>query len=239
MTAVTLTRVGSTLLYQPSPPASGFVAFLLWQSADPPASIPSTDTWASEGLPRVTGWYLFIDAAAVDATFEQAVRGALTEPALTSFAWVRYASGKVEVKAAAPVVAGGPEAVAGGEPVLAGDVSIVLPPGQRGVTLVGGAPVLATGDVDAFAFTYPPAAGLPPPTPSGVSVPLSGAAAGALAFQGLVNAGDPQPGAVRKSLLFVQVDPLRPLDGTRTFQALTGRDYLLVDDQGLYRLEPA
>jgi hypothetical protein len=35
------------------------------------------------------------------------------------------------------------------------------------------------------------------------------------------------------------VDPLRPLDGTRTIQAFAARDYFVIESGGRYRLEPA
>jgi hypothetical protein len=40
-------------------------------------------------------------------------------------------------------------------------------------------------------------------------------------------------------LLFVQVDPLRLFDGARTFEAFTGRDYLVIESGDRYRLEAA
>jgi hypothetical protein len=233
MTPVTLTRVGSTLLYQPPPPDAGFIAFMLWEAGDtPPASITSTDTWSAHGPPAHPGWYLFLDAATVDAAFEKALRGALGGPSLTSFAWVRYAGGSLTVLMTVALAQGGQ-----GGPVLAQDVPIVLPPGVRGLTLLEGAPVFARGDVEGFEFSYPPGSRLPPPTGRGAGVPLSGSGAGALGFRGLVDTGNPSHGAVRKTLLLVQVDPLRPFDGARTFQVFTGRDYLLVGSGGRYRLE--
>jgi hypothetical protein len=232
VTQATLARVGSTLLYQPPAPDAGFIAFLLWEGGNaPPAGIPSTDTWSAKGPPARVGWYLFLDAATVDAAFEKALRGALRQPSLTSFAWVRYAAGSLTLATTAALAAGGE-----GEPVLAQDVPIPLPPGVRGLTLLGGAPVFARGDVEGFEFSYPPGPGLPPPTDGGAGVPLSGAGAGAFALRGLVDAGqDP----LRKTLLYVQVDPLRPFDGARTYQSFTGRDYLLIEAGGRYRLEAA
>jgi hypothetical protein len=66
----------------------------LWEAGDaPPGSIPSADTWSAHGPPDHAGWYLFLDASPVDAAFEKALRGALAERSMTSFAWVRYAAG--------------------------------------------------------------------------------------------------------------------------------------------------
>jgi hypothetical protein len=44
---------------------------------------------------------------------------------------------------------------------------------------------------------------------------------------------------VRKTLVYVQVDPLRPFDAARTFQVFTGRVRLLIESGGRYRLEAA
>src|SRR5947209_14933824 len=99
MTAVTLARVGSTLLYQPPPPDAGFVAFLLWDGGNaPPGSITSADTWSAHGPPARAGWYLFLNADTFDPAFENTLRGVLGVPSLTSFAWVRYAAGSLTVE---------------------------------------------------------------------------------------------------------------------------------------------
>jgi hypothetical protein len=87
-----------------------------------------------------------------------------------------------------------------GEPLPAQDVPIPLPPGVRGLTLLGGAPVFARGDVEGFEFTYRPGATLPPPTGRGAGVPLSGSSARALEFRGLVGTRNPSQGAVRTAL---------------------------------------
>src|SRR3954471_9720516 len=141
MTTMSFKQVGSTRLYQPPPPDSAYLAFLLWGTASPPTSIPVVDTWPANGKQAVrVGWYLGIQSdAPLDADFEKAVIKALPKPSTTSFAWVRWAGKNAdpEVVLAVPVVAG-----AGGEPVLDADVTVPLPPGLGTIALLKGSPVL-------------------------------------------------------------------------------------------------
>jgi hypothetical protein len=61
----------------------------------------------------------------------------------------------------------------------------------------------------------------------------------ALGFRRLVDAGNPSQGPVTTTLVYVQVDPLRPFDAARTFQMCTGRNYRLIESGGRYRREAA
>jgi hypothetical protein len=236
MTALTLIQVPGTALYQPPQPPGAYFAFLLADAANPPPTIAVTDTWSELTAPKYPGWYVFLQSdAAADAALEQALTTALGKPKLTSFAWADYTGGKLDVLAMAPVVAG-----SSGRAVLASDAPVTLPAGMRGLVLPKGAEVFATQAVDAFVFTYPPdTPGASPPRPAGVSVALTGSAAGCLSFSALVNASGGAGAGTRKALVSVQLDPDRPFDSARTFQAFTGRELLLVDDGGSYRLEPA
>jgi hypothetical protein len=229
MSQLELEQVPGTRLYRA--PASGpFVLFLLWETADAPQTIATAETWTGPRVAPRTGWYLFAEADPVDADLERAVRDRLGAPGLTSLAWISYADAALTVYGAAAPIAGGT-----GQAVLRDDVPLLLPAGMPGLTLLAGAPVTATAEVDAFTVTCPSVPGASPPRRC-VRVPLFGAAAGTIGFQALVG-GAGGPGVV-KSLLRVQVDPARPFDGRRTFWALSGREYLLLDEAVGYRLVP-
>jgi len=237
---VVLVRSGGTTFYQSQSPGPGeTMLFLLWNTTSPPATIPLEQTWSSSGVPASLGYFLFLNKipdASVLAAFEASIRKDLATPAATSFAWVIYALGKPPVISTLLPV--GPNASKA--PVVAQDVPLALPPGMEGLGLAQNAPVLASENADfltGFTITYPPLAGSDPPSAQGIDLPMTGAAVGAIRFAGLVNAGPVKvQDKALKSLVLVQIDPLRPVDPKRTFQTITGIQYTLTQVGATYQI---
>jgi hypothetical protein len=244
MAGVTLQRIASTTLYQPQSPAPGEAMwFLLWSQADPPAQLTLEQTWAESGPPAAPGYFLFLNELPQQgnaASFEEKVRALLPATALAGFVWAVYTPKKDDVKVQTRI---GLDLDSGNRPVVDADTSFVLPPGMTELGVGKGAPVTASapgGLVDAFVVSYPPQEGADPPRPGGLTLPMTGGFVGCVRFGGLVNAlNDGKGSSVLKSLVEVQVDPLRPVDPKRTFQTFTGLDYLLVAEGNGYRLERA
>jgi hypothetical protein len=235
--AVTLARVG-TALYAPAEPAAAkYARFLRWSTQSPPETLVLEDVWSQVGTPASVGYFAFVDGD-VPAGFEEALRRLLPAdaPTATGFAWVSIAGGAPALKDLAAV-----EAAEDG-PRLRGEVPFALPPGVVRLTLAGGSRLAGTssadGSLDGFIATYPPLAGAPPPQAPAIALPMTGGAVGALGFQGLMSAPGGGAAGVVKQLWNVQVDPLRPFDASRTYQAYTSRAYLLSVVDGVYRLTP-
>ncbi|HYH82370.1 MAG TPA: hypothetical protein VEX86_21440, partial [Longimicrobium sp.] len=154
-------------------------------------------------------------------------------PTATGFAWVSVAGGAPVLRAlaAAELAEGGPR--------LGAAVSFALPPGMLALSLAAGSRIVgataADGSLDGFTAAFPALEGAPPPHAPGIAIPMAGDGVGALRFQGLMSAGGGAAGAV-KQLWNVQVDPLRPFDASRTYQAYTSRAYLLSGSAGAYHL---
>ena len=64
---------------------------------------------------------------------------------------------------------------------------------------------------------------------------------GCLRFAGLIDAGvkPPGPDQVLKTLVSVQIDPIRPFDPKRTRQIFGGRNYVLGQSGSSYWIAPA
>lgn len=232
---ISLERVPDTRLYQPPPPERGYVVFLLW-AGSAPAKLTVDETWSDIGPPDLIGWYVFSNAAPVDAAFEERLRSQLSAPERTSFTWVP-AEGKPV--ATIPVVAD-----RDGAPMVGADVLVGLPPGFTGIGFAAGAPTRArvddTGSVIGLELGYPPSAAPSPHVSAGVGIPLATASAGTIEFYGFVNANEAGKDlTVVKSLVFVQIDPVRPFAPDRTYTRLTGREYAFAGGPGAYRLVPA
>jgi len=244
MPGVTFQRIQPTRLYAPQSPSPGeAMLFLLWPETDPPSQLTLEKTWADTGSPAAPGYFLFLNELPLPggaASFEKRLRALLPETTLAAFAWVVYAAGKEEVTIRTRI---GLTLDANDRPVVDADTEIALPPGMTAIGVGKDAPVTAlasNGLIETFAVAYPPRPNAEPPRTGGLALPMADEGVGCVRFFGLVDALSGSGGAeVQKSLVFVQIDPLRPFDPSRTFQTFTGRDYLLVADGSGFRLESA
>ena len=233
--AVTFGLTGTALYTPDDAVAAGYARFLRWQADGAPASLSLDQIWPAGELSKNPGWFAFVDGP-VPSGFETAFRDLLKDAGSPlGFAWVSVAGAAPVLQAAAPVTD------AAGARTLAASVTFPLPPGMLELGFGLGAPVVGAkggdGMLAGFAFTFPPVAGAAPPTGAGLALPLSGAATGALGFDGLMSAGTIGTGVV-KQLWNVQIDPLRPFDATRTWQAYTSAAFLLTAADGAYHLAP-
>ena len=251
MSGVTLDRVLPTTLYKPQVSGPGeMMLFLRWSTISPPATLDLEDTWSSSDTPASVGYFVFFNQmpnAAQAAPVDKALREALPpDPEATGFTWVKYNPSKpvtdpqfIQVQFTIALKLNEAEA-----PAVSENVTVPLPVGMQGLGFAADAPVFSSTDadnkIDGFLVTYPPLPNAQLPTGVGISLPMTGAAVGCLRFDGLVNSAGPTgPSSVKKALVNVQIDPLRPFDATRTFQIFTGRAYLLSQDQYGYHIAPA
>ena len=232
---VTLTLVPSTALYQSSSAAT--MLFLRWNAENPPASLALEDVWAGSGLPSNPGYIIFVNVPPANpSAFEKDLRNLVLAPVATGFIWANYAAAGSSVLT---LIISKPNA--SNIPCVAGNTQLKLLPGSQGVGFGDQSPVIAgyaDDCISSFNFTYPPMVGSFPPRGSGVSLPMTGSFVGCVQFTALVNSFTPDASAVRKSVVLVSIDPLRPLDPTRNYQTFTGQDYLLAGEGGAYRLLP-
>ncbi len=251
MSGVTLDRVLPTTLYKPQVSGPGeMMLFLRWSKISPPPSLDLEEIWSSSGTPASVGYFVFFNqmpTAAQAVAVDKALRDALPpDPEATGFTWVKYDPSKpvtdpqflqVQFKLALKLTT----AMA---PVVSDSVTVPLPPGMQSLGFAADAPVFSSTDadqeIDGFLVTYPPIPNAQRPDGVGIALPMTGAGVGCLRFEGLVNsASHSDPSSVKKVLVNVQIDPLRPFDSTRTFQIFTGRAYLLSHDQDGYHIAPA
>lgn len=234
--AGTLARIPGTALYAPG--GGGTWAFLLWDAAGAPPSLPLRDTWADRGAPPHTGWYVFLRAvpdAARAAELEAALRAALPAPASTGWAWSAYAPGAgAELRGSVAVQ---PDEAS--DPVVAADAAVAFPKGMLAFGFTRGLRVAATcdaaGEMDGLVVTRPT---LPDEPWRGIRIPLAGPLAGCIVFGALLESAVSGEHSL-KSAADVRLDPLRPFDPDRTRTTPTGAEYLLVAEaDGTYRLEP-
>jgi hypothetical protein len=227
VTAGSLTRiVGTSGLYQLEA-----LYFLLADTAGAPDSLPLDGTWGP--VPAKVGYYLFVAGPiAAPAAFEAALRPLLLQspPAASGTAWVAMdATGAPSP--ACRIDAGADGAVAADAVVRAGAMQLVLP---------AGTPLLAArdaaGDLAGFTATVPRVPGGGTPNGEGTSVPFFGATGGCVSFTGLFNLVSTPTSAITQ-VVEVQLDPLRPGDGTRTRVTFTDTTLSLVSDGSGVRLE--
>jgi hypothetical protein len=239
-----LTRIPGTTLYKGIDTPSEAMAFLLWNTAAPPDSLTTDQTWADSGKPSDPGYYLFLNAvppAGAAPAFESALRAQLAKPEGTGFVWALYQSpASATVQTVVPVKI----AVANDKPVVADTVSVQLPPGMQTLGFGAESPVIASrvlGEINSFVMSYPPLPNSDPPSGVGIGVDIVSGRVGCLHFDGLVNARPVEKEADRalKVLVHVQIDPIRPFDPNRTYQIFTGATYFLESTEGGYRLTPA
>jgi hypothetical protein len=230
---VVLQQVQTTTLYQPAPPAPGEnLYFLRWETDQPPQQIPLEATWAESGPPPTSGYFLFLDAPPPNApSFEQAIRKHLPAPTASAFAWAVTSTAAVQTLLKTKLDDSG-------RPCVDGDTQLSLLPGSQGVGFSDGSPVLAAeegGYIVGFVVTYPPLTGAQSPSPSGVSLPMTGDFVGCVQFAGLTDAlGGPGGGgeSALKTLVNVSIDPHRPLDPERTYTIFTGENFILTQEDG-------
>jgi hypothetical protein len=257
MSDVSFTRVGTTAFYKPDAPGRGErLWFLRWRTDDSPPGLTLTEMWQAEGTPKAVGYFVFFDvlppeSAAPDV--ERDLREIWKEaaPTASSFAWVTYTAAKKKTAASGVSVSTrlGLTLNASNRPAVDADTRLALPPRMQTLGFGAGAPVIGVSAPDAkangFVITYPPLGGAEPPRGGGVLLPITGNAVGCVCFSALVELidgkrpRDPDPDESWKSLVTVQIDPLHPFDRTRTFEALTGRDYLLRRTLDGFQLLPA
>lgn len=242
---IVLHRIPMTTLYEPMD-SIGSLLFLRWDLNNPPENIPINETWADSGPAVNPGYFVFPNAfpSASDATsFEIVLRTKLGPPVLTSLAWIVYTQSvekgvEITINTLVPVTMGTDE-----KPVVATDVKVGLLAGMKALGFAAESPVfgvLTPSTLTRFSITYPPQPSGQPPNGAGIEIPLDGAGVGAFRFQGLTNANATSPpNQVLKSLLDVQIDPLRPLDAKRTYQKVTNRYYVLSQTANGYQITPA
>jgi hypothetical protein len=222
-----LTRIAGTAgLYQ----LDGLL-FLLADTAGAPDSLPLDGTWGP--LPAKVGYYLFLaETIAAPAAFEAALRPLLLQPspAASGTAWVAMDANGAP-SPACRIDAGADGAVAADAVVTAGAMQLVLP---------AGTPLLpsrdATGGLAGFTATVPRVPGGGTPNGQGTSVPFFGATGGCVCFTGLFNLFS-TPSFATTQVVNVQLDPLRPGDGTRTRVDFTDTTLSLVSNGSGVRLE--
>jgi hypothetical protein len=238
---VGFTRVGTTAFYRPDAPGKGErLWFLRWRTDDSPPRLTLTEMWRAEGTPPAVGYFVFFDALPPEGAAPD-VEGALREiwkavPTASSFAWVNYASGKKVPSGVKVSTRLGLTLNASNRPSVEADTRLALPRRMRTIGFGAGAPVIGVfgaADANGFVITYPPLGGAEPPRGGGLLLPITGTAVGCVCFSALTDLiggkrpRDPKIDEAWKSLVKVQIDPLHPFDRTRTFETLTGRDYLL------------
>jgi hypothetical protein len=217
---------GTAGLYQ-----LGDLYFLLADTAGAPDSLPLDGTWGP--VPAKVGYYLFVaEPIAAPAAFEAALRTLLLQspPAASGTAWVAVAADGTPALACR-IDAGADGAVTADAVIAAGAMQLVLP---------AGTPLLAsrdaTGGLAGFTATVPRVPGGGTPNGEGTSVPFFGAAGGCVCFTGLFNLFS-TPTSATTQVVGVQLDPLRPGDGTRTRVTFTDTTLSLVSDGSGVRLE--
>lgn len=234
-----LVRIPDTTLYKPAQlsPDEAMV-FLLWDTTAPPATIELSDTWSDSGPPAKVGYYVFLNAIPPNASaksFESALRADLDAPAATGFVWARYdAPSKAEVQTAVVLKMNGAN-----RPVIADNVTMQLPAGVETLGFGADAPVTASGSIDNFVVAYPPLKGANSPRGPGIRIGISLGSVGCLGFSGLVNVNPPEGERVLKTMVAVQIDPIRPFDPQRTYQVFSGRNYFLEKSGASYEITPA
>lgn len=249
MSQIFLDRIGATSLYKPrSPEPGGDVIFLRWIAGDAPEHLRLEETWSEVGTPSSVGYFFSLNRTPPDglaAVFEQAARSVLPPkaPRASGFVWATYRQQESTVDVSVLTLLAIDLDVEN-RPSMAADVVLKLPAGFRVLGFGKGTRVLPSfdgeGGTDGFVITYPDLAAAPPQTRLGISLPMAGAAVGCLCFTGLINAAAAgEPDSVLKTVVQAQIDPLRPFDARRTFEVLTGRDYLLSRSGTGYHLSPA
>jgi len=225
--------------------------FLRYSRVSPPQPLELEDTWSQSGTPASVGYFVFFNQMPTPAEtplVETALRELLPpDPKASGFTWVKYNPAAkqgtdlqlIQILFTLALKLNQSEA-----PSVSENVTVPLPAGMQSLGFAAGAPAFASLDdaskIDGFVVTYPPLANTQTPNEIGIALPMTGGAVGCLTFVGLIDsAGNNTPSSVLKTLVDVQVDPLRPFDGSRTFQMLTGRNYLLSQDQDGYHIAPA
>jgi hypothetical protein len=252
MSGVTLDPVGSTNLYKPQQPGPGeMMLFLRYIKVIPPQPIELEETWSQSGTPASVGYFVFFNQMPTPAQtplVEVALRELLPpDPKASGFTWVKYnptaKAGTnlqlIQVQFTLALKLNQSDA-----PSVSQDVTVPLPDGMKSLGFAAGAPAFSTVDdankIDGFVVTYPPLANTQTPNDVGIALPMTGGGVGCLTFSGLISrAGNNTPSSVVKTLVDVQIDPLKPFNSTRTFQIFTGRNYLLSQDQNGYHIAPA
>jgi hypothetical protein len=238
MPEVLFKNIAGTRLYEPVSPASNEA--LLFLSIAPAVKKRSVEplklsnTWIGEPI----GYYLFLkklpdDPVDFEEQAAEALKIAEQPPKHSRFAWLLagktvrvVAAIHIEPAAKMPVAA----PVAESAPTVGSDTEISVP-GIPALHFSTGAPVLGEngpdGFLNTFSITYPPIPareGQPasdPPWSNGTLIPMDGDFAGCLRFPALVNAPQASGNPVRKQLVLVSLDPVRPRDGKRTRITLT------------------
>lgn len=234
-----------------APDSGERVVFLLADRSGPPASIPLGDTWRDEGAAPRIGHHVFLDAlpnAANAPALADALAATLPPaPETTGFAWAISPPRRFALRAAVEMTlsVGGAGGAGGwgGRPILAADAAVAIPRPMPSLTLPAGLAAVGVRGADgAFAgwtLTDLAAASADPPGAIGLTVPLLGGASGQLAFRSLLESPVSGDRSV-KALAAVRLDPLRPLDPSRTSITPLGPEYALsADGAGSYHLEPA
>lgn len=234
---VVLKRVGLTSLYEPTTPSPGEnLRFLAITTA--PELIPLENTWSDSGAPITRGYFLFLNAAPVDAAvFETEIKKLLPlDPPTSAFAWATSgATPSVQTLLKTKLT--------NSKPCVDGNTELSLPPGLEGVGFSDNSPVLsitADGFITGFVVTHP-ALTNPQPNPLGLILPMTGPLVGCVVFAGLTSrfAGAPVDESALKNLVNVSIDPHNPLDTQRNSMRFTGVQYVLTRSGDSYSITPA
>lgn len=210
---------GSTALYAPG--GTGTSAFLLWNEAEAPTTLPLSSTWSDSGAPANPGWFVFLEAP-VEAAIEGGLRAALAGKTSTGLAWAVKGAW---IACAVPIAC-----TADAGPSVASDCTLPTPAGLLALSFPAGTPLRSTGTLEGIVASAPTEAGPVRAGSDGTIVWIQGERAGCVTFQAL--AGQPPSAGGTVTLMEVSLDPLRPFDPSRSFQTFTGMSYGFTRDAG-------